>query len=116
MHVECYQRVLEDIERGVLGDSGEDTKPGNKQLKRYLDGAEDAKRRAAAYERNKQLLGEDAAKRIYEVAEWIMKIKRQKPNFTDIAHLFYLLSTSNGNGLGDEKELHITFTTSEQLR
>jgi rhamnogalacturonan endolyase len=37
-------------------------------------------------------------------------------NFTDIAHLFYLSSTSNGNGLGAEQELHVNFTTSEQLQ
>jgi hypothetical protein len=78
MHVECYEKVLDDIERGVLGDSGENLKPGHEHLKRFLDGAEDAKRRALAYERNKELWGEDAAKRIDEVATWITNIKRKK--------------------------------------
>jgi hypothetical protein len=77
MHQACYWQVLEDIERGILGKSGERVEPG-REHKQFLDGAEDAKRRAIAYERNKELWGEDAAKRIDEVAEWIMKIKRQK--------------------------------------
>ena len=77
MHEACYQNVLDDMERGILGYSGENTEPG-REHRQFLDGAEDEKRRAAAYEKNKQLWGEDAAKRIDEVAKWIMNVKRKK--------------------------------------
>lgn len=78
MHATCYAKVLDNMEGGAPGYSGENTESCESERKRFLDDAEDEKRRALALERNRALWGEEAAERIDRVATWITNIKRQR--------------------------------------
>jgi hypothetical protein len=78
MHEACYAKVLDDIERGVLGYSGENTESCESERKRFLEHAEDEKRRALAIERNRALWGRETAKRLDRVATWMIKNNRKR--------------------------------------
>ncbi len=78
MHEACYAKVLEDIERGVLGHSDEHTESRESERKQFLDRVEDEKRRALALDRNEAIWGQETAKGLDRVATWMMKHKTKK--------------------------------------
>jgi hypothetical protein len=77
MHPACYAKVLDRIERGVLGYSGENAEPGYKELKRYLDAAEDAIRRKLALERHEALWDPNLAARMDRMGTWMTGTKNK---------------------------------------
>jgi hypothetical protein len=66
VHRACYWQLLEKVERGALGDSGEETEPGfvDRQRARFLKREVDQEREQLAFKRTAALFGVDTAERI----------------------------------------------------
>lgn len=66
MHRACYAKVLDKIERGVVGQSGEESERGflHQERAEYLKRDEDREREKLAFERTAALFGMKIAERI----------------------------------------------------
>ncbi len=66
MHEVCYDRVLERMERGSLGDSGEGSQPGLVERERatFLKREVEREHERLAFERTATLFGVETAERI----------------------------------------------------